>query len=94
MSPIEIYIDGRFVGKSSSGQSEIELPESPGGKVIWTGDESGFGYMVSDLDGEPEFFQFTEVGQEAPIEIAESLSAGLFPNAANTPKKEIIIKRV
>jgi hypothetical protein len=94
MSPIEIYIDGKFAGESSSGPSEIKLPKPPGGKVIWTGDESGFGYIASDLDGEPKFFQLTEFGQEAPIEIAESLSASLFPNAANIPKKKIIIRRV
>ena len=94
MAPIEAYIDGKFAGRSSSGPSEIKFPKPLGGKVIWMGDESGFGYIISDLDGEPEFFQFTELEQEAPIEIAESLSAGLFPNAANTPKKKIIIKRV
>ena len=94
MAPIEAYIDGRFAGRSSSSPSEIKLPEPPGGKVIWMGDESGSGYLVSGLDGEFEFFQFTELGQKAPIEIAESLSAGLFPNAANTPKKKIVIERV
>ncbi len=94
MSPIEIYFDGKFVGKLSSGQSEIKLPKPPGGKVEWKGDESGFGEMTTEAGKRYEIFQFTELGQKAEYEVAKDLSAGLFPNAANAPKKKIIIKRV
>lgn len=94
MAPIEVYIDGKFSGRSSSGFTEIKLPDPPGGKVIWMGDESESGYITTSSISESEFFQFTEPGQEAPIEIPKSLSAGLFPNAANTPKEKIVIKRI
>jgi len=94
MSPIEIYFDGRFVGKSSSGPSKIKLPEPPGGEVEWKGDESGFGEITAGVGKRYEIFQLTELGQKAEYEVEKDLSAGLFPNAVNTPKKKIIIKRV
>ena len=91
MSPIEIYIDGKFAGESSSGPSEIKLPKPPGGKVEWKGDKSGFGEMTTEAGKRYEIFQFTELGQEAEYVVAKDLSAGLFPNAVSTPKKKIVI---
>ena len=93
MSPIEIYIDGKFVGESSSGPSEIKLPKPPGGKVEWKGDESGSGQMIAGANNRCEVFQFTELGRKAEYKVAKDLSAGLFKDAANTTQK-ITIKRV
>ncbi|MCK4588201.1 hypothetical protein KAT60_00100 [Candidatus Woesebacteria bacterium] len=92
MSPIEIHIDGRFVGKSSSGPSEIKLPEPPGGEVEWKGDGSGFGQIITGASKRYEVFGFTELGQEAKYKVAKDLSASLFKDAASTT--QITIKRV
>lgn len=92
MSPIEIYIDGKFVGESSSGPSEIKLPKPPGGKVEWKGDESGSGQMIAGANNRCKVFQLTELGQEVKYEVAKDLSAGLFKDAADTTQK-ITIKR-
>ncbi len=96
MAPIEAYVDGKFVGQSSSGPSEIKLPnppESPGGEITWSGDESGFGQMIAGPNNQCEVFQFTEVGQKASFKVADRLSSGLFKTASNTTQ-EIEIKRV
>ena len=49
--------------------------------------------MIAGPNNQCEVFQFTEVGQDATHEVADSLSSSLFKNASNTTK-EIIIKRV
>lgn len=93
MSPIEVYIDGRFAGRSSSGPSVIKLPEPPGGEVEWQGDGSGFGQIVAGAENRDEVFEFTEVGQKASFEVYKDLGGALFESAANS-KSRIVIKRV
>ena len=96
MAPIEAFVDGKFAGLSSSGPSEIKLPdppESPGGEIEWSGDESGFGQMIAGPENQCEIFQFTEAGQKASYKVSDGLSSSLFKTAANTTQ-EIEIKRV
>jgi hypothetical protein len=94
MSPIEVYIDGKFAGRSSSGPSEIKLPDPPGGKVEWYGDGSGFGQSITGANNQLDVFELNEPGQETePLKIAKDLSAALFKEAENTTC-EIIVKRI
>lgn len=93
MSPIEIYIDKKFVGRSSSSPSVIKLPNPPGGKVVYHGDKSGFGEITAGPH-RSETFGFTKPGERAIYEVMENLSGLLFPTATNSTKKEIVIKRV
>ena len=93
MSPIEIFIDGKSVGKTDTGPAVIKLPDPPGGKVEWSGDESGFGEFTAGADNLSEIFQLTEPGQKAEYKVAKDLSAVLFKSAEDT-KSEIIIRWV
>lgn len=94
MTPIEVYIDGIFKGCSSSGPSEIKLPDPPGGEVTWTGDKLGFGQSIAGPNNQCDVFELNEPGQETePIKVAKDLSAALFKDAENTTC-EIIVRRV
>ncbi len=93
MSPIEIFIDGKSVGKTDTGPAVIKLPDPPGGKVEWSGDESGFDQIIAGADNLSEFFQFRQPGQKAEYKVAKDLSAALFKSAEDT-KSEIIIRRI
>ena len=93
MSPIEIFVDGKFHGRTGSGPSEMTLPKPPGGVVEWNGDGSGFGQMIAGANNLCEVFQLSEAGEKASYEVPEDLSAALFKAAANI-NKLIVIKRI
>ena len=92
MSPIEIFVDGKPFAKTGNGIATINLPK-PGGEVSWFGDEISSGIVTAAKESVGNFFELNASGEQVNFEIAQDLSAVLFPFAKDSKMLKISIIR-
>lgn len=92
MSPIEVYIDNRYINRSKPEDSKVSLPlppKGPGGEVKWLGDRSGMGWIEVPPGGENNRLSFTMDKEGARLELDPKLHS-----TVTAGKHYIVIKRV
>ena len=92
MSPVEVYINSKYIGKSTAEDSKVSLPsppKGPGGEVRWLGDRSGMGWIQVPPGGESKRRSFTMDKEGAELE----LDPKLHPEVT-AGKHNIVIRRV